>query len=287
MEALKAEIGTQPDCVISTRAEYDPQTGQFFVDIPPARKIERTRCSLIAGEVIASLRTSLDYLMYEAVALDNGGVYFEQSQFPIIARELRVDHKGKMIRGDAWGGSRFIGTVADGIDLIGGGGKKSLKLLSPGHQAIVTKHQPYSYGYGYHADHPLGLLANLSNQDKHRLLVFTYHSARPHSIKFLDIQCTNVGLPGGIGVTREGTNPYTLINQSARDPDTYRIEIVTGPVTGPDPTMDVVLQYSPEITLNDQMFRWGTHTTTDAIQGLSWMVAQVAKIVSEFEPDFG
>lgn len=284
LNLLRRETGARERSVMTARAGPDPDTNVFLVKVPPLKSVNLTRCSLLAGVVITSLRAALDYLIYEATALDTGA-YFPESQFPIISRELRLDAKGKLVRTPENRGDRFIGSPAEAIGLMGGGGKRAFERLTPAHQEIIAASQPYTYGFGYHYRHPLGLLANLNNQDKHRLMIVSYRGVDHQSIEILSLAQHDVAVLG-IGQIGWTADPRHLMRTDARDPDAYVFSLITSKPYGPDPSVDMTFSYASQVTINDQEFMWTGRQTTDALVGLNWMFECVSNIVDEFAPDF-
>lgn len=102
-----------------------------------------TRWSLLVGDAAHNMRGALDYLAYELVGFNNGGTYDERTQFPI---SHTPDEKGH-----------------------GRLGWRTITLLGA-HWSIIEKAQPYHDPTNIYAA-SLGLLKDISNTDKHRLLV--------------------------------------------------------------------------------------------------------------------
>jgi hypothetical protein len=101
------------------------------------------RWSLAVGDAVHNMRAALDYLAYELVALNDGGVYDEQTQFPIGTAPTKSGHSRL-----AW---------------------RTILLLGE-HWEIIERAQPYHDPENIYPA-SLGLLRDLSNKDKHRLLV--------------------------------------------------------------------------------------------------------------------
>jgi hypothetical protein len=160
---LEGEIGRDHHHSIVAWTELDEQTSNPIVPLLPQPTDTLVRWSVIAGEVIYNLRSALDYLAYELCALDNGGVYFEDSQFPLISEDApRTSSERPSTREVMERGWR---------------NRETLSRLTDTHQAIIERYQPYEMPWsGYVHDDPLGVLANLANKDKHRLPVVTYRT---------------------------------------------------------------------------------------------------------------
>ena len=90
---------------------------------------------VIAGEVLYHLRTAQDYLVYNLAWLDTGAPQ-EHTAFPIVT-------------GDKWNSE----------------GRRQVKHLSSAHREAIRAYQPFA-GCTWTSD-----LRELSNQDKHRLIV--------------------------------------------------------------------------------------------------------------------
>ncbi len=103
------------------------------------------RFGVILGDSIHNLRSALDHLMWQVTLLD-GGIPNNQTQFPIIKEsETKFDAEAN----------------------------RRIPDLSSKHRALVKRAQPYHEG-DKAALHPLAVLNELSNADKHRILNVTY-----------------------------------------------------------------------------------------------------------------
>jgi hypothetical protein len=103
--------------------------------------------SLILGDAVQNMRAALDYLIYQLAKLDDPGVDHEKiTMFPVFS------DPGEFRRN----------------------GVRRIRMLSPDHQARIEALQPYKRG-NRAARHPLARLIDLSDHDKHRLLVATAH----------------------------------------------------------------------------------------------------------------
>jgi hypothetical protein len=100
--------------------------------------------SVLIGDVVQNIRAALDYFVYELIAVEADGVYWEESQFPIALQP--EDHK-------SW---REVGT----IERLGR------------HWPVIQSYEPYAGADPPHlVDLAFWYLREFSNQDKHRLLV--------------------------------------------------------------------------------------------------------------------
>lgn len=126
--------------------------------IPPA-------LSIIAGEVVHQLRSSLDHVVCGLV-ICNGGTVNRGHQFPIV--QVATEYN----------------SVA----------KKVTKGISPVALVAIEKLQPYHSSVP--REHPLSILNELSNTDKHRNLnIVRAVSAPPEYIK------VKGNMPGGLSIT--------------------------------------------------------------------------------------
>lgn len=133
--------GRQPFKVIR---EVDPgdtrlRFGFFLTELPPAH------LSVVIGDVVSNLRSSLDHLAWQLVIASRGTPRTEppMTQFPLY--RSRTTGTGKLRR----------------IEIAGGVAPKAL--------SVVESVQPY-HRVQDSEKHPLALLAELSNIDKHRTL---------------------------------------------------------------------------------------------------------------------
>jgi hypothetical protein len=92
------------------------------------------RWAVLIGDVAHNLRSALEYVMWQLV-LANGEEPNEQTQFPIALRETLFRPQG----------------------------------ISKDHEAIVRELQPFT-AVGTELAHPLYVLRQISNRDKHRVL---------------------------------------------------------------------------------------------------------------------
>jgi hypothetical protein len=99
------------------------------------------RLGVIFGDCIHNLRSALDHVIWQTTLLD-GGTPDDSTQFPIASKSE----------------AQFEAIA-----------KRRIAGLSEKHRALVKQAQPYNAGDQAHR-HPLGVLATLSNTDKHRVV---------------------------------------------------------------------------------------------------------------------
>ena len=111
--------------------------------------------SLVIGDIIQNIRSSLDHAVYqlgESSEHEDFAKNSHRSQFPIFGN---VSNRGDKIVG----ADKF---QENGIN-------DTIKYLSPSAQDIIESVQPFKDGDKF-SEHPLWLLNKLSNLDKHRCL---------------------------------------------------------------------------------------------------------------------
>jgi hypothetical protein len=240
-DALKGAIESSQDS-IRAGVQFDADRGRCIAWIERAPTMP-AEWSLLVGDCIANLRAALDYLAYELVALDNGGVYDERTQFPI----------------------------ADAPERLSSRDQRTLKLLTPGHRATIESHQPYAGTNppwvldDLALKHPLAVLREMSNQDKHRLLVGTYIG--------VTIDRLEIGGPDlRIGNHRDIRGTYRMRLEPGAELFSVPVEIV-----GPKPQVQMNVDFTPFVSFAQER---------DVIKVLELLGAKVAEIVREFEPAF-
>lgn len=137
---LDTELGRYMDSEPYVPVIYQKPQGRRFsvawrvIEQPPVR------LSVVAGDVLSNVRASLDYLAWELVkaAGNTPSVKQPRTQFPILKKRP----KNSVI-------------IRPGID--------------PAAQAVVESVQPYHEGE-FANEHPLAILNELANRDKHRHL---------------------------------------------------------------------------------------------------------------------
>ena len=125
------------------------------------------RFGVLLGDCVHNLRSALDHAIWQTTLLD-GGTTDRATQFPIASKsEQQFERMAKtQIRG-----------------------------LSAEHRALVKSVQPYNHETGASA-HPLAVLADLSNTDKHQLVHTTYSFMGEDADAILDALVGNSQGPG-------------------------------------------------------------------------------------------
>lgn len=136
------------------RADADAQTGFHILSLQtvPDLSVFQERTSVIVGDIVHNLRSTLDHLTWQLACYHTGGnpLNPQRVQFPI---EDKLAVFAKRCKPDGW-----IGEIA------------------PAHQTIIERYQPYhglntpSQQFWTLYVHELALLRDLSNADKHRVL---------------------------------------------------------------------------------------------------------------------
>lgn len=133
-------VGT--DEVLTVKAAFDPPSGQYICIVDCLPHAWQRRVSVIAGEVVHDLRSALDHLAWELV-LSHSGTPTQRDarkvQFPI--RKKRQEWSSEY-------------TVTN---------------MDPANGALLEPEQPFSSSSNPDS-HPLAILQDLSNHDKHRVL---------------------------------------------------------------------------------------------------------------------
>lgn len=184
---LQTEINTfldeAPDRVL---VDYDSQSAEEFRRFHESRVVPR-HISIIVGEILFHLRSSLDYAASIFIRR-GGGTLNTSTGFPVFPyRPTKPDDIG-----------RYKGKIP-GIDPAG-------QVW-----AIIEKAQPYRAG-NKRPDHLLNILNGLHNADKHRALALHTVSVKPHlhlslvaperapaDVLFDDIGGSTVGVGSTIG----------------------------------------------------------------------------------------
>jgi hypothetical protein len=142
-DLLRSELGEfldQEPKPHFSRGEFNPDTWEW-IERFQIREKPPIRLGVLLGDCVHNLRSALDHLICQVTLLD-GGTNCSKTQFPIASKSE----------------AQFEGMADDRIP-----------DLSAEHRALVKRAQPYQAGDGA-ASHPLAVLANLSNADKHRLI---------------------------------------------------------------------------------------------------------------------
>ncbi len=153
----------------AVKAERNPKTGndvyRMSVEFSPPIQF-----GVQIGEMAHNLRSALDGLAHQLALLNpKTKTPARTTQFPVFlwGRTSKVDCHGKPLR-------QFYGKRKGR-----GQGEKMIKELLPEHQTIIKRLQPYKRVGRHHTkrpwlsfarSHPLYLLTEINNADKHRLI---------------------------------------------------------------------------------------------------------------------
>jgi len=122
--------------------ELNEQTGECVLRVK-ILKSPPIEWAILIGEVAHSLRSALDHMTWQ-LALSQTSTPYDKTEFPIFTDSALYNRDGS----------------------------RSIRNLSVAQRAFVESLQPYHAGNGAKA-HPLWLLHELDNTDKHRLLLVT------------------------------------------------------------------------------------------------------------------
>lgn len=160
IQELKSEISRfhgaglrEADDYRVTFAELDPQTGENILRLKVLRQPDLLDWGVIAGDAIHNLRSSFDQLI-EQLTIGHGGTPLSHTSFPVFSDPVRF--KLLVRKGPQRGSPDF----RSGLFQVRG--------VHPDAQAIIERMQPYHRAD--YRDHPLWLLHELWNMDKHRVV---------------------------------------------------------------------------------------------------------------------
>lgn len=145
LEAIKGELrGYYSTDVNATTGEYHPHNdlGPFSLVIPSIR----VRLNTLVGEFLHDLRSALDHLAWQLVVEAGNEPNPEGTHFPILRERPTSRREG-----------------VEAMPSIKGG-------ISSAARALVHEAQPYQWDAAY-AKHPLWILHQLWNIDKHRYVI--------------------------------------------------------------------------------------------------------------------
>ena len=208
------------------RADADAQTGYHILSLQtvPDLSAFQQRTSVIVGEIVHDLRSTLDHLTWQLAChnTNENPLYPRTVQFPIEDRPAdftkRCEEKG------------WIGEVA------------------PAHQAVIKRYQPVpglnppSQQFWARYVHELALLRDLSNADKHRVLIE------------IDLPVTGFHLlvrfaPGAIGPF-EHDREFPIDHTLKVGAQVMRARLISGPnISKIEPHMEMVGHATPEVCL--------------------------------------
>jgi len=149
-QALDEEIaGDEYRIPLWLDTNSDPDHDVFRVEAIPQTPL---RWGVLIGEIVYNFRSALDHAVCAAVTLNGRDCERPRSQFPLLSEK------------------RFWPNHRD-----------SISGLTRAQRALVRVYQPYQTWYRkrpFRKPHPLGMLAAMSNADKHRVLNSTFYSPR-------------------------------------------------------------------------------------------------------------
>jgi hypothetical protein len=252
---LDAALGPALDAIregVVTETTYDEDRGEFVVHLVYAPQIP-PGVSAVAGDLIHNLRSALDYAVFQAV-WKNRGRTWRRSNFPLVSRPCRFTKEHLVL----------------------------FRRLGPDFAAIVKRHQPYEREEDYrqeglasdlkeildlrNANRPLGILRDLSNWDKHRLLLPRYAAMEDadFGVKWArDCEPILTRWQGG-GMLVAGTEQW-LAAFSAN------------PTSQRKPHMEVDFNFRPSVDLGG---------AGDSQEVLDALASKVVRVLREFEPLF-
>lgn len=139
----------------TVRRNRDPHRPDHISIRVTAQDIPVDPFALLVGDILHNLRGCLDHLVY-ALALKHTNPlpdeFTKGSQFPIF------------------GDKTSKGLLGAGPQMFQSNGLNGIRGIHPDAQTIIKSLQPYHRGKDF-ASHPLWVLHDLSNIDKHRLLL--------------------------------------------------------------------------------------------------------------------
>ncbi len=164
LDQLKVEIEAWVESTLKTMVEEpEPDDPRYYGTWITSRDIDEASLSLLVGDALQCLRSSLDHLAFELAAaftvpLPNS--VEKDSEFPIFGDEHGTgESRFHQLRSK--GPLKGQPTPTSGLNKTRG--------MDTSAQAIIERLQPYHRGHAY-ADHPLWLLTTLNNVDKHRAI---------------------------------------------------------------------------------------------------------------------
>jgi hypothetical protein len=212
----------------ATIVYFDPSPPHKYTVYPPPKLSNPPIVSIVLGEICYSLRSALDYLVFE-LARQDSGVIQDHTQFPIDDEpEQFAKHKCSRLRG-----------------------------LSVTHKAAIERFQPYN-GCNW-----TKVLRDLSNPDKHRALTdrgLTFNvEVRTENPTFVPNFCAvrQAKRPDGVEVNVEFVGYLNLIVPIVERPDLSPypvgddVEVVTARLISE--VRDLLELFKPELQPVDMM----------------------------------
>lgn len=142
----------------TVRRHRDPQRPDYISIRVTAQDIPAEPFALLVGDILHNLRGCLDHLVYALAFKHTNPLpdeFAKGSQFPIF------------------GDKTSKGLLGAGPQMFQSKGLNGIRGIHPDAQTIIKSLQPYHRGKDF-ASHPLWMLHDLSNIDKHRLLLVAH-----------------------------------------------------------------------------------------------------------------
>lgn len=260
LEAFKVEADRIAEYVPQTtsfEARYDPDVPRFLVHVAD-EPVVPFHLSTIAGDLCHNLRSGLDLLAYQLPILATGEAW-EGAQWPIVDKPRDI--------GKYW---RFSGLRKEMIR----GGRRDLWAKVEGYQSFGYEQQmPPPEGVDMltqrYRDLPLFVLRELSNMDKHRLLLGPYFNVA--ELRDIRPQCIHDCVSPRV---IESWGFFYTLKKDAAPIVQFAVD-----ATGPDPEMKVDVDFTAQpVSLS---FLPGP-----AREWLELLVATVSSVLEDFAPDF-
>lgn len=258
LDALDREVrafsDSKPYELIS---EVDPETGDYVYRLhlnwPGARPPDHL--SLIAGDIVHNLRTSLDYVVWQLAELGRGANF--TIQFPLIENPDQQKYR-----------------------------EMETNLLDPilaRHRALIKGLQPYHVHLAIEAgaaipspNQALLLVGRLDNWDKHRLLLPTHSLVAFKPPTFRNLRTAQVHSRAQWFGMKEGTELFRITDIEAQDPNA-KVEVESRlpySINFGDPTVP------PETVPK------GRDQVVASWYDLELITDQVSAVVESFAPEF-
>lgn len=208
------------------------------------------RFSVMAGEVIHQLRSSLDHLVSQLV-IAGGHQPNRRHQFPI--RDTREEFEASRKRGD-------------------------IKGVSASATIEIERRQPY-YNKEDIRMHPLWLLRELDDADKHRLLVVVSAAAKPDVLLLgnPDIEPLLGGAKRNVDVIGL-SEPHWPVRPSEDGTEVIRVYFGDGYY----PEMKVDAQFTIQIAFDE----FGALSKQPIVYRLQELRDKLVRIIDRFRPEF-
>jgi hypothetical protein len=231
-----ADVQSKNLTAVEIGKEYDDRKGCYVFRVTKFEPLP-IQWSLVIGDALYNYRAALEYLAWHLVraGTDPKPRSPKSVQFPIVA------------------------TPED----FGNSTKNRLPGVKPAHLAVVERHQPY-HAAEQPSHHPLSVLVELSNTDKHYELqgAFIRHFGefRINFVSASDFNFERLEPP-------EQLRDYFYLGAE--------LALAYGRITGPNPDVRVNFEGSSSICLQNGMW------VGDALDKIAEMITE---IVNEIEP---